>query len=262
MFNTLVGTSENIRLYSTKKNKKMKVKNLNLVFSQWLAGLIDGDGYFSLSKKGYASLEITVDIRDEGCLWQIKNKYGGSIKLRSGTKSIRYRLHHKQGILEIIKDVNGKLRNPTRILQFNKILNNYNIPLISTSPLNYNNGWLAGMFDADGTITINKKNLQLAISVSQKSNLLLTPLINLYGGHIYIDRSSNTFKWYISKQEDIFNLIEYFKLFPSRTLKVNRLHLIPRFYELKELKKMNITTTTWDKCIKSFFKKWDSYTVE
>ena len=37
----------------------------NKKFSQWLAGLIDSDGSFLLSKKGYVSLEITMDVRDE-----------------------------------------------------------------------------------------------------------------------------------------------------------------------------------------------------
>jgi hypothetical protein len=41
-------------------------------FIEWLAGLIDGDGCFLLSKKGYASLEIIMDIRDQHCLYQIK----------------------------------------------------------------------------------------------------------------------------------------------------------------------------------------------
>ena len=50
---------------------------MDLNFKQWLAGLIDGDGCFSLSKKGYASLEITMDIRDERALQAVKNVYGG-----------------------------------------------------------------------------------------------------------------------------------------------------------------------------------------
>ena len=44
------------------------------------------------------------------------------------------------------------------------------------------------------------------------------------------------FKWYITKKEDILNLIEYFKLNPSRSGKQNRLHLIPKYYKLKEIK--------------------------
>jgi hypothetical protein len=52
-------------------------------FSEWLAGLIDGDGCFQLSKKGYASLEITMETRDKHCLYLIKQKLGGSVKLKS-----------------------------------------------------------------------------------------------------------------------------------------------------------------------------------
>jgi hypothetical protein len=37
----------------------------NKNFNQWLAGYIDGDGYFSYSKKGYVSLEITTSVRDK-----------------------------------------------------------------------------------------------------------------------------------------------------------------------------------------------------
>ena len=40
-------------------------KNEDLSFNQWLAGLIDGDGYFILTKKGYNSCEITMDARDK-----------------------------------------------------------------------------------------------------------------------------------------------------------------------------------------------------
>jgi hypothetical protein len=38
-----------------------------------------------------------MDIRDERCLNIIKNRYGGSVKLRSGAKAVRYRIHHKEG---------------------------------------------------------------------------------------------------------------------------------------------------------------------
>ena len=69
------------------------------------------------------------------------------------------------------------------------------------------------------TITIKKSNWQLSISVSQKTSELLTPLVELYGGHVYIDNgSSQSFKWYITRKEDILKLIEYFKQHPSRSV--------------------------------------------
>jgi hypothetical protein len=47
------------------------------------------------------------------------------------------------------------------------------------------------LFDADGTVTINKNNRQLSLSISQKTSELLQPLVDLYGGYIYIDRGSH-----------------------------------------------------------------------
>lgn len=113
-------------------------------FNEWLAGLIDGDGCFQLSKKGYASLEIVMELRDKHCLYLIKQKFGGSVKLRAGDNHLRYRLHHKIGLLNLIHAINGNIRNPVRLLQLGKICDKYQISLISSKPLNYANGWLAG----------------------------------------------------------------------------------------------------------------------
>jgi hypothetical protein len=138
-FNSQVGTSEAIRLLNI--NTKLDLNSNKFIkWNQWLAGLIDGDGCFLLTKKGYASLEITMDIRDEHALQIIKNVYGGSIKLRSGANALRYRLHHKLGLLKLINDVNGHIRNSHRLIQFNKILNKYELSLIYPDKLIYNNG--------------------------------------------------------------------------------------------------------------------------
>jgi hypothetical protein len=100
-----------------------------------LAGLIDGDGCFLLSQKGYGSLEITMSINDSYCLHQIKKHYGGSIKLRSGSRSLRYRLHHKKGLLLLLNDVNSLIRHSTRLIQYNKLCHHYNIVFLYTKPL-------------------------------------------------------------------------------------------------------------------------------
>ena len=273
---TQVGTSEAIRLLNKKyfhnflyeaKNSskeqrvKERYKSTNLKFKQWLAGLIDGDGCFSLSKKGYASLEITMDIRDERALQSVKNVYGGSIKLRSGVNALRYRLHHKEGLLKLIQDVNGHIRNPIRLIQLNYICVKYDVTLNYPQKLNKDNGWLSGFLDADGTITINNSNWQLSISAGQKTSEILTPLVELYGGHVYIDRGGHgSFKWYVTKKEDILNLIEYFKKYPSRSAKNSRLHLIPKFYELKGMKAHLATSESLlNKSWNTFINKWKNY---
>lgn len=258
-FNSQVGTSEAIRLLNI--NTKLYHKAKPNKWNEWLAGLIDGDGCFQLSKKGYASLEITLDIRDEHALQIIKNSYGGSIKLRSGANALRYRLHHKLGLLNLINDVNGHIRNSHRLVQLNKICHKYELSLIYPDKLNYDSGWLSGFFDADGTVTINSTNTQLSISVSQKTTELLQPLLELYGGNIYIDRSSSkSFKWYITKREDILNIIDYFKSYPSRSDKKNRLHLISKYYELKDLKAHKALPETFVyKSWQYFYNKWLKY---
>ena len=96
-------------------------------------------------------------------------------------------------------------------MQLNKICLKYEIPLIYPEKLTYSNGWLAGFFDADGCVTMNKTNGRLSITLTQKTREILQPLIDIYGGAIYIDRSTNSFKWYISSKESILGLIEYFK---------------------------------------------------
>lgn len=248
-----------------KKNKR-SIHNLSnsdrdLKFKQWLAGLIDGDGCFLLSKKGYASLEITMDIRDERALQIVKNVYGGSIKLRSNAKALRYRLHHKEGLLKLINDVNGEIRNSYRLIQLNKICLKYEISIIYPHKLTYENGWFSGFFDADGSVTINKTNWQLSLTATQKTSELLTPLVDLYGGHVYIDNgSSQSYKWYITKREDVLKLIDYFKIHPSRSAKNNRLHLVPQYYELKDMKAPKALPETFlAKSWGIFFNKWLNY---
>lgn len=259
----LVGTSEAIRLLNIRLIHSLnKNYHKDLRFIEWLAGLIDGDGSFILSKKGYASLEITMDSRDETALQAVKKVYGGSIKLRSNTNALRYRLHNKEGFLNLIKDVNGLIRNPHRLIQLNNICIKYDIFLIYPNKLNLNNGWLAGFFDADGSISINKSSgWQLSISVGQKTSELLNPLVDLFGGYVYIDRGSyGSFKWYVTKKEDILKLIEYFKKYPSRSAKNNRLHLIPKYYEYKSMKAHNAEPETFlAKIWEIFIKKWNNY---
>lgn len=238
---TKVGTSENIRLLS---------------FNQWLAGLIDADGYFGLSQKGYGSLEITMDIRDAKCLYKIKNMYGGSIKRRSGVHALRYRLHAKDPLLNLLNNINGELKNPVRILQFEKLCSHYKVITKLPSPIIYNSNWVSGFFDGDGTVTLNNVNNQLTISFSQKNSLLLDDISKIHGGNVYPDRASNTFKLCISKKEEVNNFLKYVKEYPCYSLKINRLHLIPQFYYIKSINKDNPALI---KLLENFHNKWNRY---
>jgi hypothetical protein len=227
--------------YSTYAHLNEK-HNTDIIFNQWLAGLIDGSGCFKVTKKGYASLEIVLKMTDKHCLYQIKQKFGGSVKLRSGLKWLRYRIHHKKGLLELIHSVNGEIRNPVRLLQLNKICENYNITLLQPSVLTYNNGWLSGFFDGIGNVDLIKNLIDsttsLIISISHTNQYLLKDLTDLYGG--YIEISNKIFTWKVNikthGKTEFTQLLAYFKLCPVRSSKHVQLKKIKQYLELKTLK--------------------------
>lgn len=272
----LVGISETIRLilnylfkfanffilnistkypYST-HNHNIK-KTIDNAFNEWLSGLIDGDGCFELTKKGYASCKITMDIRDKKALDEIKQKFGGSIKAVANANALRYKLKDKKGLISLINNINGKIRNPVRLLQMNKLCVKYGIVLKYYNCLTFNNGWLSGFIDSDGSIHYNEKSGQVYISITQKNKYILEPLIKLYGGKIDIlSPKVEAFKYIIYRKSELFYLIDqYFINYPLKTDKMKRLNLIKQFYSVhtdsRDINKIN----EWI----AFKDKWDKY---
>lgn len=258
--------AQDIELVLNDKNKLIESPgeagglNKDLAFNQWLAGLIDGDGYFNLSKKGTARFQLTMDARDLSTLYEIKHKFGGRISSVSGANAFRYQLSHKKGLIYLINSINGEIRNPKRLLQINKLCIKYNIVLIMPKPLTYYNGWLSGFLDSDGSIYYSESSGQVFISIAQKNKYLLDPLIELYSGRVYIfSPKTEAFRYQVYRKNDLFNLIDnYFIHYPLRTLKLNRLNLIKEFYDLRtyknnlnDLKKLNDWIDYKD--------RWDKY---
>lgn len=289
----LVGISEAIRLLSTftiyikdffilfknsllytnalkdmcdNKNTSIKVNHKNAYgkdderFYEWLAGVIDGDGCFLLSKKGYASLEITTQLRDKKMLYLIKQKFGGSIKLYSGNNYLRYRLHHKKGLIDLMNKINGLLQNPTRILQLGRICIIYHMELKDPKALTYYNGWFAGFFDTDGSVYLNDVSGQIFITATQKNRFLLEALVELYGGTIYPMVKQEAFKWTCFKKKEVLSLVnDYFKVNSCRSEKIMRIHMVNKYYELRNLHAHKASSVSvLGKAWKHYLIKWNS----
>jgi ubiquinol-cytochrome c reductase cytochrome b subunit len=77
-------------------------------------------------------------IEDLALLRYIQDKLGGSIRLRSGAKAYRYRLHNKPGMINLINLINGHIYNSARLAQLHKICQILNLPVISSVPLDLN----------------------------------------------------------------------------------------------------------------------------
>lgn len=251
-----VGISETTRvIFDSKELKERK-------FNEWLGGLIDGDGHLGITQKRYTNCEITVELRDAKCLYLIKNKFGGSVKLRSGSNSIRYRLHNKEGMKVLVNAINGNIRNSKRLIQLEKVCILLGIDVIRPKDLTKDNGWFSGFFDADGTITMSIKNgyPELSISVGNKYLVDIEDYEKIFGGKIYFDKGSHgSYKWMISSKKEILWFIEYMSIYPSRTMKFNRLMLCNLYYELKELKAYNTDLEVHKKAWENYLNKWESY---
>ena len=81
-----------------------------------------------------------MDIKDKKVLYEIKHKYGGSIKSIARSHSLKYKLVKPQNLIKFINDVNGFIRNPVRLIQLKKICIKYNIELEEPKALTRNNG--------------------------------------------------------------------------------------------------------------------------
>lgn len=177
---SLVGTSETTRAAICSNS-----------FGQWLAGVIDGNGNLLVNKQGYTSLEITMPLEDLPLLRYIQNMLGGSIKIRSGAKAYRYRLHNKLSMINLVNYINGNSRHSSRLIQLHRVCQQLTIPVIS--PVDFSSSWFAGFFDANGTIGFYMKNgtPQLIISVTSRLMQDVQYYTDLFGGYIYFDSSQN-----------------------------------------------------------------------
>lgn len=148
-----------------------------------------------VSKAGYSSCEITVALADERMLRIIQNKLGGSIKPRSGVQAIRWRLHNRTGMLELINRINGYIRHSSRLLQLNRVCTVLNVELLKADTLHNKHGWFAGFFDADGTIGYylkgNNNQPQLTLSVTNKLYFDVVHFVSYFAGAIYFDKAQN-----------------------------------------------------------------------
>jgi ubiquinol-cytochrome c reductase cytochrome b subunit len=260
-YNYLVGTSETTRPLSSYVDKS-HIKAEENSWNEWLAGLIDGDGSLLVTKSGHTSCEITMGLQDEHSLAIIKQKLGGSLKLRSGVKALRYRLHNKKGMIDLINRINGNIRHTSRIKQLESICLALNIQIKYPSTISINNGWFSGFFDADGTITYSIKNNypQLTISVTNKLLVDVIEYKNVFGGNVYFDKGQNGYyKWSIQSRTDIDFFKAYILKYPSLSNKKQRLFLIDKYYDLKDLKAYSAPEdSALFKAWKLFNSKWNN----
>lgn len=271
----------------------MNKKNLDK-WNEWFAGLTDGDGCFYINKNEKSiSFELTTHITDSRIVRNIKNILkGGSVKLRSHSNSIRYRVKKKSVIIDIVNRLNGKLYNPARVEQFQKVCQLLNISFtVGPTLVDKKNSYLAGLIDSDGTLSISISNsssensqksglegkllrlihskshnqMYLKISSQYKEQVLF--IQNSYGfGNIYEEKINKINKkpkpiyhWTIRSYDDFLAMSNYLKTNPLKSIKMHRARLSLLYFKYRELKyplkeSQTIEFKIWNKFCHSWFK--------
>jgi hypothetical protein len=258
-YGMLVGTSETVCVLSICFG--IGIIDPDLKVRQWIAGVTDGDGNFHVSKLGYVEYSVVMEPRDIACLYKLKARYGGSVKAFSNTNAVRFRLHHKEGILNVINDLNGLIQNPVRLAQLNKVCSLYNVQPAQPVQLEYLSGYLSGLFDSDGSVYYNKSSMQVFITVSQKGRALLDLLASVYGGKVYSANAKGTaFKWTVSKKADVLHLIDnYFHWNNCVSAKNKKFGMVKNFYRLSSLGALKADQdSVLGKAFTAFVARWES----
>ena len=244
--------------------KPSKISNPNPNYSHlktdinilnWLAGLIDGDGSFLVSKNGYTSCEITLHQNEVETAEFIRNIFGGSVQARKGVKAARWRLHRTDCMIDLAKCIVGRLQINDKQIQLDNVLTNLNLGILKHNliTVSNNNSWISGFFDAEGTVNCNQTSYQLSISISQKDGvptLLYTIKDALGVGYVYPDRNSNTYKYYVTSRTDLLLMLIYFNKFPSRIKpKARDLDTLKHLIEYKRLNYHNTSNANYAKFI-------------
>ena len=155
---------------------KKNIKEENLGF--YLAGLIEGDGYISITNKNNVILGITFNIKDQTLAEKLLKFLGKGYIIKRKTNSIELRFSDKITLYKIINIINGKFRTP-KIDQLQKVITFLNtkyfmdinrLPLDS-SLLNLNS-WLAGFIDADGYFYIRYSSKQITCNFSLEQRII------------------------------------------------------------------------------------------
>ena len=259
----------------------------DIQWNQWLAGVIDGDGYLAIQKSNNVAVcEITMPLNDEYLLAQIKQKLGGYIRLRSGAKAVRYRLSHQAGIKELISRINGLIFNSQRVPQLQALCQKFDIQFIPAQPLSRTSAYTAGFFDADGSIfmavgagrsareyatqkgILGKINRlahsrganQVKISISNKylQNLLGFQQAFQFGTIREVKQKTKTWHvWEITNEHEILLFLDYVRRNPLRSSKAKRFFLLERYFELKQMKAhLSSPATQLNKAWFLFARKW------
>jgi hypothetical protein len=211
-------------------------------FGYYLAGLIEGDGYF-----GDQRLEILFFEKDITLAYYIKKRIGyGSVYFIKDKRAVKYFLRHTAGLKYVLDLVNGKFLTNCKINQLLK--HDYGTKFmimhdkggqrggqVILPPANFSlmtNHYLAGFTDSDGYFGISTPKdksskhfsgggirVRLRFVLGQKYPTILQKVKSEFGGYLYHYKSTDNYLLELSSFSQNLKVIEYFDKFNLNSIK-------------------------------------------
>lgn len=222
-------------------------------FLQWFIGFTEGDGCFTVAKRGDISFIITQSTSDIQILHYIQNVLGfGSVIVQSKDNfTHRYVVQDKLGLWLLSQLLNGNLVFPVRQHKFLLFLNAVNnatfigtlqlsfiTPILSTVLPTLRDAWLLGFTDSEGCFTVsllsNSNAFRIRFILSQKwdeNKLILDLLSSLIGGTVC--PHSQPLNWEL-RIVGLLNCSKIFGYFAEFPLKTSKAASYARFLELHD----------------------------
>ena len=235
----------------------------------YLVGLFEGDGFFSISKKGkYLTYELGIElsIKDVQLIYKIKNFLSVgvvSFRKRNQIEMVSLRIRNKDHLKNIVIPIFDKYpmfsNKQYDYLRFRNalltgIIYSNNLPEYSRSnkPINsiesiinksYFSAWLVGFIEAEGCFSIYKQNDNYPIAsfdISQTGDEVIINAIRKYLSFttaIYLDNTNN-YNLKVTGVRSIENVIKFLHGAPVKLLGnkksqyllwIRQLRRIPRY---------------------------------
>lgn len=108
--------------FNSEYERLLNKKAPNFLFLTWLIGFTEGDGCFTVAKRGDFSFVITQDSRDIQVLNMIQKMLGLGKVIKQGKTTSRFIIQDKKGLYLIAALFKNNLVTHSKIESFNKFL--------------------------------------------------------------------------------------------------------------------------------------------
>ena len=260
------GKSAGVRsLHTSEASQRLHAGDLLYAY---LVGLFEGDGYFTITKKGkYLTYELGIElsIKDVQLIYKIKNILGvGSVSFRKRNEvemvalRIRDKNHLKNFIIPIFDKYPMFSNKQYDYLRFRNalisgIIYSNDLPEYSRSSKSlisiesiinapYFSAWLVGFIEAEGCFSVykldkDKDYLVASFDIAQIDGDILISAIRMYlsfSTTVYLDKN-NCSKLKVTGVRSIENVIKYLQNAPVKLLGYKKLQYILWLKQLRTI---------------------------